>query len=115
MATEGRSVLITGCSPGGIGHALAREFHFKGLRVFATARRVETISDLAAIGIETLSLEVDKADSVTKVKQEIQQLTGGRLHFLVNNAGRVLLPWLRSCPTDISRPQLYGTCSRCRL
>lgn len=59
-----------------------------GLRVFATARRASTISDLAALGIDTLSLEVDKPDSVSALEREVAQRTGGRLDFLVNNAGR---------------------------
>jgi len=33
-----RSILITGCSRGGAGAALARKFHQNGFRVFATAR-----------------------------------------------------------------------------
>jgi len=83
-----KTVLITGCSPGGIGHALAREFSSKGLRVLATARKAETISDLVPFGIETLSLEVDKPESVSAVKNQVKELTGGRLDILVNNAGR---------------------------
>ncbi|KAK4547099.1 hypothetical protein LTR36_001320 [Oleoguttula mirabilis] len=83
-----KSVLITGCSPGGIGHALAREFKSRGLRTFATARKAETISDLADQGIETLSLEVTSLDSIQALKSEIASRTGGTLDYLVNNAGR---------------------------
>ena len=82
-----KSVLITGCTPGGIGHALAREFKSKGLRVFATARKRDTISDLDAEGIETLSLELTSEESITALKAEIESRTGGRLDILVN-AGR---------------------------
>jgi len=83
-----KSVLITGCSKGGIGHALAREFQSRGLRVFATARKAESISDLAAHGIETLSLEVTSPESIQTLKAEIASRTGGTLDYLVNNAGR---------------------------
>ncbi|KAF2141173.1 uncharacterized protein K452DRAFT_271814 [Aplosporella prunicola CBS 121167] len=86
MADTRKSVLITGCSSG-IGHSLAKEFHSKGLRVFASARRAESLADLAAIGIDTVSLEVDKLDSIRSVKREIEELTGGKLDYLVNNAG----------------------------
>ncbi|KAI4253318.1 MAG: hypothetical protein LQ352_003758 [Teloschistes flavicans] len=87
-----KAVLITGCSPGGIGHALALEFHSRGLRVFATARRTGTISDLAERGIETFSLEVDKPEEVERCRDEISALTAGKLDYLVNNAGRSLSP-----------------------
>jgi 1-acylglycerone phosphate reductase len=82
-----KSVLITGCSSG-IGHALAREFKSKGLRVFATARKTESIVDLAELGIETLSLEVNDIDSIKALHEEITKRTGGSLDILVNNAGR---------------------------
>lgn len=82
-----KSVLITGCSPGGIGHALAREFKKQGLRVFATARKAESISDLSQYGIETLSLEVTSEASIKALKEEIASRTQG-LNILVNNAGR---------------------------
>ncbi|KJX95354.1 short chain dehydrogenase/reductase like protein [Zymoseptoria brevis] len=83
-----KSVLITGCSPGGIGHSLAREFKSRGFRVFATARKAETISDLAALGIETLSLEVTEEKSIQALHDEIASRTNNSLDYLVNNAGR---------------------------
>ncbi|KAF2210904.1 hypothetical protein CERZMDRAFT_44391 [Cercospora zeae-maydis SCOH1-5] len=83
-----KSVLITGCSKGGIGHALAREFKKHGLRVFATARKAETISDLADQGVETLSLEATDQDSINALRREVESRTEGRLDFLVNNHGR---------------------------
>lgn len=84
-----KSVLITGCSPGGIGNALAREFHRNGLRVFATARDAKNIDDLAALGIETLDLVVDDEEIVKFCCSEVERRLGSKgLDFLVNNAGR---------------------------
>lgn len=51
--------LVTGCSTG-IGRALA-EFHRRGHVVYATARRVSTLSALEARGIRTATLEVTEA------------------------------------------------------
>lgn len=59
-----------------------------GLRVFATARTRDSVADLNDLGIETLSLEVDKPDSVTRCRENVEERTGGGLDFLVNNAGR---------------------------
>jgi len=83
-----RTVLITGCSPGGIGHALALEFHGKGYRVFATARKTEVLQDLHNLGIENLPLDVTDLSSIHLVRDKIALLTGGTLDILVNNAGR---------------------------
>ena len=47
------------------------------------------MSDLADIGIETLSLVVDDPSSVAALYKEVERLTAGRgLDYLVNNAGR---------------------------
>ncbi|EAU37707.1 predicted protein [Aspergillus terreus NIH2624] len=78
-----KSVLITGCSPGGIGNALAREFHRQGLRVFATARDAKTIEDLASVGIETLSLVVDDKENYTVPAMEVD-LAEARATFETN-------------------------------
>ncbi|KAI9758887.1 MAG: hypothetical protein M4579_002771 [Chaenotheca gracillima] len=88
MASTKKTVLITGCSPGGIGNAIARQFHTKGLRVFATARNKDALEDLAGLGIETLSLDVNSESNVAEVKAEVERLTSGSLDYLVNNAGR---------------------------
>ncbi|XMA15012.1 hypothetical protein WAI453_007803 [Rhynchosporium graminicola] len=83
-----KSVLITGCSPGGIGHALAREFHAKGLHVIATARTKEAIQDLEDMGMSTLALDVTSKEGIAEARVQVEKLTGGRLDVLVNNAGR---------------------------
>ncbi|KAL8851889.1 MAG: hypothetical protein Q9221_003212 [Calogaya cf. arnoldii] len=88
MSDSRKTVLITGCSYGGIGNALAREFCARGLRVLATARTAEAVQDLADAGIETLLLEVTSDRSVEICKGEVSERTGGRLDYLVNNAGR---------------------------
>jgi len=82
-----KTVLITGCSSG-IGHALALEFQSRGLQVLATARTKDKISDLGARGITTLAVDVDSASSVSQLLTDVTRITGGKLDYLVNNAGR---------------------------
>ncbi|TVY50928.1 NADPH-dependent 1-acyldihydroxyacetone phosphate reductase, partial [Lachnellula cervina] len=86
-AADGRkSVLITGCAPGGIGNALAREFHSKGLHVIATARNTDQITDLSDMGMSTLALDVTDSASIAAARVEVEALTCGTLDILVNNA-----------------------------
>ena len=59
-----------------------------GFRVFATARAEATIADLTSIGIEAFALDVNKPESITAMKKDIIARTGGKLDYLVNNAGR---------------------------
>lgn len=42
----GKTVLISGCTNGGIGFCLADEFNRKGYNVFASARKLESMSNL---------------------------------------------------------------------
>ncbi|KAJ7730252.1 NAD-P-binding protein [Mycena maculata] len=77
-----KSVLITGCSPGGIGHELAKEYHAKGLRVIATARLPAALADLAAFGMDTLELDVTKIESVQAARDQVASMTGGTLDIL---------------------------------
>jgi NAD(P)-dependent dehydrogenase (short-subunit alcohol dehydrogenase family) len=74
------------CTPGGIGHALARDFHSRGLHVIATARDREKIKDLEILGLTTLSLEVTSLESILAAKEVVSGLAGGGLDILVNNA-----------------------------
>ncbi|OHW95876.1 short-chain dehydrogenase [Colletotrichum incanum] len=86
-STNRRSVLITGCSQGGTGNALALEFAARGLRVFATARSLKSVANLSEKGIEIFALDVTSSESITLLKQEITKRTGGKLDILFNNAG----------------------------
>lgn len=84
-----KTVLITGCSEGGIGAALAAEFHRRGCRVFATARDVSRMESLAKSrpGLETLALDVTSDESISAAAAVVAGATGGSLDMLVNNAG----------------------------
>ncbi|KAI1433467.1 NAD(P)-binding protein [Xylaria sp. CBS 124048] len=100
-----KTVLITGCTPGGIGHSLCLEYQRKGLHVIATARRPEVIADLAGLGMSTLALDVTDAESIKKCHEEVAEITGGKLDILVNNAGRT-----HTHPAlDISLPDVRQT------
>jgi 1-acylglycerone phosphate reductase len=80
--------LVTGCSSG-IGKALALAFAASGVNVLATARRAESLADLTSQNprIEAFSLELSDLASIEKLRDQIVKRTGGRLDFLVNNAG----------------------------
>lgn len=80
-----RTVLITGCSSG-IGRSLALELHKRGLRVYATARRPESLQDLAQQGLRTLSLDVNDDDSIAAAMNAVESEVG-QLDMLINNAG----------------------------
>jgi NAD(P)-dependent dehydrogenase (short-subunit alcohol dehydrogenase family) len=83
-----KTVLITGCSEGGIGSSLALEWHNQGYRVFATARRLEAMETLAKAGIELLAMDVTDPESLRKTAEQVSEKTGGTLDVLVNNAGQ---------------------------
>lgn len=91
--TDQRTVLITGCSKHGLGHALAIAFHNAGLRVFATARDPSRMAGLPEMGIECLQMDVCDQDSIGGCVERVRELTReeaggeGRLDCLVNNAG----------------------------
>ena len=80
-----KTILITGCSSG-IGAAMAREFAGRGHRVYATARRRESLAPLEAAGVRGLELDVDDDESITRALDAVRQEVG-HLDLLVNNAG----------------------------
>lgn len=82
MKAPQRTVLITGCSAGGMGAALAKEFHAAGLSVIASARNTKKMAELADLGITTLELDVQSRTSIAACLQQVP-----RLDILINNAG----------------------------
>jgi 1-acylglycerone phosphate reductase len=84
------SVFITGCSAGGIGSAIAIEFQKQGLHVFATARDVKKLGHLKELeNVTLLQLDVTLKQSVDAAVEAVRKSEkgGGRLKYLVNNAG----------------------------
>ncbi len=88
VASPARVVLITGCSSG-IGEALSREFHKRGCKVVATARRVEGLEGLKAEGIDTEQLDVNERDDVIRVVRATLRKYCD-IDILANNAGFAL-------------------------
>lgn len=84
MENTKRKVLITGCSDGSLGAALAVAFHNAGLHVYATARSLAKMSTVASLGIDTLELDVTSPASVAACAGKLSSLD-----VLVNNAGAV--------------------------
>ncbi|KAH7124432.1 hypothetical protein EDB81DRAFT_765793 [Dactylonectria macrodidyma] len=82
-----RTVLVSGCSEGGAGHALALGFAAQGFRVFATARSTKSLALLQEKDIEILTLDVTQPESISALKTEIIKRTEGKLDVLFNNAG----------------------------
>jgi len=80
-----KTVLITGCSTG-IGRATAEHLAARGWTVYATARRPESIRDLATRGCKTLALDVCDDASMRAAVETIER-GGGTVGVLVNNAG----------------------------
>jgi len=87
MSTQTRTVLITGCSDGSLGAALAHAFHEKGLKVYATSRNPDKMPSLKSAGIHCLALDVTHDAYIASCVEEVSNLTGGTLDILVNSAG----------------------------
>lgn len=79
------AVLITGCSSG-IGRATAERLAGGGHTVYATARRPESIEDLARSGCKLLALDVCDDESMVAAVKAVESAEGA-VGVLINNAG----------------------------
>jgi NAD(P)-dependent dehydrogenase (short-subunit alcohol dehydrogenase family) len=80
----GKTILITGCSSG-IGYCVASGLQQRGYRVFATARRADSVEALNAEGFESLQLDLEDSISIRRAVEEILHRTDGELYALFNN------------------------------
>src|SRR5829696_2378155 len=107
------AILITGCSTG-IGRATALRLARGGHDVVATARRPDSLAELAGAGCRTLALDVtDEASMVAAVE------AAGPLDALVNNAGYSQSGALETLDMDDVRRQfetnVFGLLRMCQL
>jgi short-subunit dehydrogenase len=84
-SSTSKAVLITGCSTG-IGRATAEHLARRGWTVYATARRPESIQDLAGAGCRILALDVCDEGSIRAAVGAVEQAEGA-VGVLINNAG----------------------------
>lgn len=91
-------VLVTGCSPGGIGPETARALHVAGADVYITVRDIpkgeEVAKDILSDGkpgkVEVIKLDLGSLDSVRQGAKEFLSKSE-KLNVLINNAG--LFSW----------------------
>ena len=112
-----RVAIVTGASAG-IGAATSRLLHERGFRVYAAARRLDRMAELAALGIGVVRVDVtDEADRVALVDRVVAD--SGRIDVLVNNAGYGSFGALEDVPLAEARRQfevnVFGAARLCQL
>jgi NADP-dependent 3-hydroxy acid dehydrogenase YdfG len=117
VAEVTRTVLITGCSTG-IGRATAERLAARGLTVYATARRPESIEDLKGRGCRILALDVTDESSMEAAVRLVEEAEGA-VDALVNNAGYSQSGAIETVPLDSIRAQfetnVFGLIRMCQL
>jgi uncharacterized protein len=77
----GRTALLTGAT-GGIGHAIARTLHRRGVQLILTGRRTEVLEPLAQeLGARSLAVDLEQREEVERLLAEV-----GHVDLLVANA-----------------------------
>jgi NAD(P)-dependent dehydrogenase (short-subunit alcohol dehydrogenase family) len=110
-------VLVTGCSVG-IGRATALALVKTGRPTWASARRPETLTELAAAGCRVIRLDV--ADEASRVRAiRTIEAEHGALGALVNNAGYAQTGPVEEVSLELLRTQfetnVFGLIRLCQL
>jgi len=98
-----KAVLVTGCSSG-IGEATARRLAGHGWTVYASARRLESIQQLADVGCKLLRLDVTDEGSMRAAVDTVEREQGA-VGVLVNNAGYSQGGPIEQVPLEAARRQ----------
>jgi len=105
--TPSKNILITGASSG-IGRATALRLAGEGHTIFAAARRLDRLEDLAREASGTVipvELDVRDPDSVSSAVAAVADVAPGGLDVLINNAGYALIGPAETLSTDDVRAQ----------
>lgn len=106
MAIAKKSVLITGCSEGGIGAGMVEECLERGFLVFASARNVKRMGSLVNLpNVVPVTLDVTSTTDIEAAVELVRTHTGGKLDILINNAGSGYIIPLLDCDPKQSRQQ----------
>ena len=112
-----KAVLITGCSTG-IGRTTAERLARNGHTVYATARRLESIAELAQCGCKLLALDVCDESSMRAAVATVER-EHGAVGVLINNAGYGSEGPVEEVPMDEVRRQfdtnVFGLLRLCQL
>jgi NAD(P)-dependent dehydrogenase (short-subunit alcohol dehydrogenase family) len=103
MSEPSKAVLITGCSSG-IGRASALQLVRSGWKVYATARRPETIAECKDAGCHTLALDVTDEQSMHAAVDRVEEADGA-VGVLINNAGYSQSGAIETVPLEAVRRQ----------
>jgi len=99
----GKVILLTGASSG-MGREAALLLARKGHTVYAGARRVERMEDLAEHGVVPVEMDVAKSNDNHQAVNRIMEREG-RIDVLINNAGFGLFGPVEDVPLDEARYQ----------
>jgi NAD(P)-dependent dehydrogenase (short-subunit alcohol dehydrogenase family) len=117
MPDVSKAVLITGCSTG-IGRATAERLARHDWKVYATARRPESIADLESVGCRILALDVTDEGSMQPAVRAVEDAEGA-VGVLINNAGYSQSGAVESVPMEDVRRQfetnVFGLVRMCQL
>ena len=98
-----KTALVTGASSG-MGKVIARRLIQDGYQVYAAARSVEKMNDLAQLGARPLRMDISRDEDILAAVDTIVSQTGG-VDVLVNNAGFGLYGPIEEIGIDEARYQ----------
>jgi len=103
MARKYQTVLVTGASSG-MGKDYALRLLKEGMTVYAAARSVDKMADLAEAGAIVLAMDISKDADIVAAVERIKTERGG-LDVLINNAGFGKYGPVEETPIDAARYQ----------
>ena len=83
-----KNIIVTGAS-GGIGNSIVKKLYEVGANILASGTRIEKLEELKKIynNIKILNFDIAQSDKIERFIDKATEDLGGRLDFLINNAG----------------------------